>query len=102
VDNSWRDGNGRSYGRAAPAAPDPDRPPAVRVEVVVIGGDEGGWGEDALSGPIADFFGRRIFGPNRQLFLARAPAIDPARSDAEPARPPSGHRSPTCTAARTT
>lgn len=43
VDNSWRGGDGRSYGREAPAARDSDRPPAVRVEVVVIGGDEGRW-----------------------------------------------------------
>jgi hypothetical protein len=43
VDNSWRGGIERSYGHEAPAAPDPDRPPAVRVEVVVIGGDEGRW-----------------------------------------------------------
>lgn len=49
----------------------PDHPPVVTLRV------------DVVPGPIADFFGRRIFGPNRRLFLAQAPAADPGRSDHE-------------------
>lgn len=43
VDNSWPGLGDGGYGQEAAAVASPERPPTLRLEVVVVAGDEGRW-----------------------------------------------------------